>query len=286
MEMRTKTVKALSAQAELINMNAAELIAAVEASIKNFVSLDEEAAYNLMLRLKLTPGKEGHEENAATSLEDVLKEAGLENIGNENVQKVCGDMAAAYKEAHPGCWLTKKEEYPEELRKTLQDDATLMYFIYSKCKEASYLAVDSVKRIIFLTTSEEEKFRFGGLRAMFFSQKQAACMKDFANIIGNYFKSFVEDKLIVNEEAPAETPLPGDPLTDESEPKSQAMDNINSQDAPASGNLTAIQVLRYAEVLNTFFNAYKALEKAGIDPKAAIEKMDSVEKLLNAATEL
>lgn len=284
MEMRTKTIKALSAQAELINMNAAELIAAVEASIKNFVSLDEEAAYNLMLRLKLTPGKEGHEENAATSLEDVLKEAGLENIGNENVQKVCGDMAAAYKEAHPGCWLTKKEEYPEELRKTLQDDATLMYFIYSKCKEASYLAVDSVKRIIFLTTSEEEKFRFGGLRAMFFSQEQAACMKDFANTIGNYFKSFVEDKLIVNEEAPAETPLPGDPLTDESEPKSQAMDNINSQDAPA--NLTAIQVLNNAEVLNTFFNAYKALEKAGIDPKAAIEKMDSVEKLLNAATEL
>lgn len=294
--LRTKTVKAIATQAELLNMNAEELITSVETAIANFLCLDEEAAYNLMLRLKITPNKPESEEedkkgSSKTFLEDVLKEIDLENIGVENAQKVCGDMAAAYKEAHPNCWLAKREAYPEELRKAFQDDATLMCFIDSKCKEASYLAVDDIKRILFLTSSEEEKYRFGGLRAMLFNKEQATIMKEFANVIGNYFKTFVEDKL--KEEIPV---IPNE------EKKGEPVSNQNNSEAPVhdtdnptyvaipeiqeAETLTALQVLSNAEVLSTFFTAYKALKKAGIHPKLAIRKMDSIEKLLNAAVEL
>ncbi|MDO4282035.1 MAG: hypothetical protein Q4D02_00175 [Clostridia bacterium] len=311
--LRTKTLKALTAQAEIINMNAEELISSVENAISNFLTLEEDKAYELMLRLKITPRKSETEEEGEKKtgifLEDVMKEAGIENVGVENLQKVCGDMAAAYKEAHPRCWLAQKEDYPEELRKAL-DDPTILHLIDDRCKAASYLAEDSVQRIMFLITSTEEKFRFGGLRAMFFTKEEAAALKDFANNIASYFTSFVEGKLKRTSES-----KPASELTEERSELNLAgeLPEARSELNPAgelpearselkpAGELpvieptaqqiqttafTAVQILSNAELINNFFAAYAALKEAGIEPEAAMLKKDSIQKLLNAATEL
>lgn len=327
--LRTKTIDALTARAEKIGMKAEELIQKVTADCNDFCKLTEEEARRYLLLLKITPPKKVEEpveeatetEKADTkpkreklSLEKVLEDGELLEIGVENATKVCGDLAAAYKAAHPDCWLNKKDEYPEELRKALLDDATILYVIRDKCKEAAFKGDAAISRILFLTSSDVEKNRFGGLMSLDFGYNLAMYVKDHAKLICDYFKTFLEDRepsnglpipegVVFPTEAPeapkkavkatkqqksnkevAETAQTTETQSATETPAAEAVEKtvaIPTKPAKPAKKLDTHKVInRLGDVRSFLFLADK-LRKAGIDPVTLLEKEDGVNAMIN-----
>ena len=181
--LRTKTRNML-AEIAGNEEQASELIERVTGVVKKMAEKPEEEMQAFLLRMRIQP-----ETTVSEFSLDQLTEEQIENL----MGKLRGDVIASYKAAHPDCWLADTTEYPI-LSKALDGDITLIQFVVGKCCETVYSPSEERERIVFLLSSEEEKNRYGGLRAMKFSKEEAGYLKDCANAIGEYYKSLLPEE--------------------------------------------------------------------------------------------
>lgn len=308
MTMRTKTVNAMNKKATELGIAPEELMTKVRDFIDNLCGMDERDAKKLIIQLKVTPARpvetevaeategEGTPETAEATeekntfipkyLEDILEEHGIEDIGVENVGKVLGDAVAFYKEAHPDCWLAGKvDEYPEELRKAVKD-ITLLSFIKEKCKMASYFTTQDVDKILRLTTDERENKRFGGLKALSFPFNVATHLKDSANQIGEYFKTFLPEPMNKIEITADFVPSPELEKATAEEPQEEKEVEKPVAIPEATDKLDVQQILEYGKCINSFLYFRGQLLKNGVNPDLIVQKAAQVKALLKAAKEL
>lgn len=257
-----------------------------------------------------TPAEEKTKKKPRT-LEDILSDAEILEIGVENVGKFCGDLAAAYKAAHPECWLNRKVDLPEDLQKTLRGDVTVLRYVKDKCNEAMYRGEAALGRTIFLLSAKEENKRFGGLRSLHMGFSQAVFLKDAANQIGEYLKSLMAERepsngLPIPEgvEFPAEAPKKavkatkrqkGDKEVAEAAQATETQDVAETPVAEAAEKTVATPTkpVKPAKKLDTqkvinrlgdvrsFLYLADKLRKAGIDPVTLLEKEDGVKAMIN-----
>ena len=351
--MNTKMIEAINTQAEKLGIPAEEITRKVEEYIYDFCQMDEFGAKKLLIQLQYTapapkedPAEESadnaSEENAEQTtdtaeaeqvpesadpvteekpkkriytLEDVLSDSGIAEIGVENVTKLCKEMRAAYRAKYPKCWLktTKLADFPENLRKAVKDDVTLLSLIKDKCKIAANFDEAARNNIIRLMSLDLPNKRFGGLSKMGFPFCIRGYLGDFADIIGEYFKTFIHEDTDGGNRLPIPKGIkfPEDtPVAPEEEVPAEAEQQICNKDvaeAPTEakqpiGNKDVINLPNAEEpiaipvmparkldshkVINrlgdvrSFIALADKLRKAGIDPELLLEKEDGVKAMI------
>ncbi len=271
-ELRTKTVKALGGNEELIQK--------VTAFIEDLLTKTDEEIFDLLLQLKFQPEK-------------VLIQKGLSAIAVEDVQKLRGDIATNYKNAHPDSYLNQPvSEYPEDLVKALQSDITLLSFIKQKCNETKYLGQEDLNRILYLLRSPIEKNYYGGLKAMKFSSVEASFFKDVAKPIADYFETFLPDSglsSVIPEGIDLKiTSLPADPF-ESSKTSAQPVVTAKKAEPKLTGELVfkhADEISRLLEAHKNYLKICEDFEKAvGIPADEVLKKSQKITALLNALKE-
>lgn len=273
--LRTKTQKALAT----IN---ASLPTQLEAVIENFVTYSESDAYRTLLTMKMRP------EEAGKLIE-------LEEIPAEHIMKVCGDMAAAYKESHPDCWLTK--DYDENLSIAFNGDLTVLRMIDQRCREFIYTDDEEFRRALFLLKGSTEKFQYGGLRAMGMSTNEAQFLKTKTEPIANYLEALAPEKLVssntiqigadimakIQENQPEEVK---DKVAEKLVPPEEHKEEPQKQAEQKLSALTPIAILTSSVQIKAFFTAYDEAINAGLDPQALLERRTEIMALFETASKL
>lgn len=342
--MNTKMIEAINAQAEKLGVLAEEITQKVEEYIHDFCQLDEFAAKKELIRLQYTapaPKEDLAEESADNTsggnveqtadtaeaeqapepadpvteekpkkriytLEDILKDSGIAEVGVENVTKLCKELRTAYQEKYPKCWLktTKPADFPENLRKAAKDDLTILSLIKDKCKGAANFDEATRNNIIRLLSFDMPKKRFGGLSKMGFPYCVRGYLGDFADIIGEYFKTFIDDtdggnRLPIPKgiEFPKEAPVapkkaPKDgskaaptPAETTEKPNGNKYSLPNAEETVAiplksAKKLDTQKVINRLGDVRSFLYLADKLRKAGIDPEALLEKEDGVKAMI------
>lgn len=347
--LNTKMIEALNAQAEKLGVPVEEITRKVEEYIHDFCQLDEFSAKKELIRLQYTvpaPKEDPAEESADNAseenveqtadtaeaeqapdsadpvteekpkkriytLEDILKDSGIAEVGVENVTKLCKELRTAYREKYPKCWLktTKPADFPENLRKAVKDDITILSLIKDKCKGAANFDEAARNNIIRLLSLDLPNKRFGGLSKMGFPYCVRGYLGDFADIIGEYFKTFIDDTDGGNRlPIPKGIEFPKEaPVAPKKAPKDGSKDAPTKAETPAEttekpiGNkyklpnaeetvaipLKSAKKLDTQKVINrlgdvrSFLYLADKLRKAGIDPEALLEKEDGVKAMIN-----
>lgn len=349
--MNSKMIEAINAQAEKLGVPVEEITRKVEEYIHDFCQLDEFSAKKELIRLQYTapaPKEDPAEQSADNTsernaeqttdtaeaeqapepadpvteekpkkriftLEDILSECDIAEVGVENVTKLCKELRTAYREKYPKCWLktTKPADFPENLRKAVKDDLTILSLIKDKCKGAANFDEATRNNIIRLMSSDLPNKRFGGLSKMGFPYCVRGYLGDFADIIGEYFKTFIDDTdggnrlpipkgIEFPKEAPVapkkEAPKDGSKVAKANTP-AKAEQPIGSKDVaetpvtnqentvaipqkPAKKLDTQKVINRLGDVRSFLYLANK-LRKAGIDPEALLEKEDGVKAMIS-----
>lgn len=351
-KLSNKMIETLNAQAEKIGIPVEEITQKVEEYIYYFCQMDEYAAKKELIKLQYTAPApkedpaEGSADNASEenaeqatetanteqadgtaeqadeqekskkriyTLEDILSENKIAEVGIENVKKLCKEMRTAYREKYPKCWLkaTKPADFPENLRKAVKDDVTLLSLIKDKCKIAANFDEAARNNIIRLMSLDLPNKRFGGLSKMGFPFCIRGYLGDFADIIGEYFKTFIHEDTDGGNRLPIPKGIkfPEDtPVAPEEEVPAEAEQQICNKDvaeAPTEakqpiGNkynlpnaeepiaipvmparkLDSHKVINRLGDVRSFIALADKLRKAGIDPELLLEKEDGVKAMI------
>lgn len=344
--MNSKMIEAINAQAEKLGVPVEEITRKVEEYIHDFCQLDEFAAKKELIRLQYTapapkedPAEESadntSEENAEQTtstaeaeqapapadtgekpkkriftLEDILSECDIAEVGVENVTKLCKELRTAYREKYPKCWLktTKPADFPKNLRKAAKDDITILSLIKDKCKGTANFNEATRDNIIRLVSSDLPNKRFGGLSKMGFPYCVRGYLGDFADIIGEYFKTFIDDtdggnRLPIPKGiefpkeapvAPKKAPKDGSKVANTPEKAEQPIGSEDVAGTPVTNQENTVAIpqklakkLDTQKVINrlgdvrSFLYLADKLRKAGIDPEALLEKEDGVKAMIS-----
>ena len=113
----------------------------------------------------------------------LLAEAG---VPVEVIEPLYQDLAANYAAMHPNCWLNDDQhEFPHALVDDVAGDRTILKKIQDTVGKAyaSGLELDHLKTLL---TAKESNFRFGGLRKLGFTKKEAEVLLNVAPQIYEY----------------------------------------------------------------------------------------------------
>ncbi len=157
---------------------------ATQATVKfmaDFMELFEWSARNTLLRVFFAPEK---------VIEDteLLKKGG---VTPEILKPLYEDLASNYALLHPYCWLNSDKVVTPELFKELSGDRTLLYKVEETVGKAYADAPfegDRLENLRILLTSQEPAFRFGGLRKLGFTKKEADFFKGMSEAIYAYIR--------------------------------------------------------------------------------------------------
>lgn len=252
--------------------------AAVLKRMESLVILPEEEAFREMVKLKIP------------TLDILSNNKKLEEI--ETLSRMCGDICINYKKVNPNSWLSD-EDYPSYLIKEFGNDKTLLALIKRRVSRR----LDSPKpldiaRLQFLLNSKEEKYRFGGLRELKFTNEEAQYFKNKTEVIAQYVCDIFSVKADVKVSVPevSETE-PTQEISETSIP--EISEETESDPIAIPLHLSAANVIANADLIQSFLSAYDALdeqankmEAAGFDLKAVITNAASVKQLLSAAANL
>lgn len=160
---------------------------------------------------------------------------------------------------------------------------------------ASHFTTQDVDKILRLTTDERENKRFGGLKALSFPFNVATHLKDSANQIGEYFKTFLPEPMN-RIETPADfVPSPEPEKAVVVEQKAYNLPNAEAKaEAPqehAKGGYTdekldVQQILEHGKLVNSFLYFRKKLLEVGVNPDLVVQKAGQVKMLIKAAKDL
>lgn len=246
--------------------------------MESFMALPENAAFQEMVKIKISP-------------QDILSNnKKLAGIDAETLSKMCGDLCTNYKKLYAESWLSD-EDYPEALRNAFCDDKTLLALI----KMRVIRRINSPKplnkeRLQFLLNSQEEKYRFGGLKELKFTDAESQFFKNKTVAISQYVCNI--NKTVVK----ASIPEVSKEIRNEA--ISEKVDSIHELSEKADSEHVAIQlsaanVIANADLIQKFLSAYDALEEKlkelsalGINPEEVIKNAVNIKQLLSAAANL
>ena len=239
--------------------------------IESFMALTENEAFQEMVKLKISP-------------EDILSNnKKLDGIDAETLSKMCGDICTNYRKLYAESWLSD-EDYPEALRNAFCDDKTLLALI----KMRVIRRINSPKplnkeRLQFLLNSQEEKYRFGGLKELKFTDAESQFFKNKTVAISQYVCNI--NKTVVKPSIPKAS----------KEAISEEIDVVHEEthSEHVAIQLSAANVIANANIIRDFLSAYDAFEEKskelsalGINPEEVIKSAVNIKQLLSAAANL
>ena len=250
--------------------------------MESFMALTENEAFQEMVKLKISP-------------QDILSNnKKLDGIDAETLSKMCGDICTNYKKLYVESWLSN-EEYPEVLRNAFCDDKTLLALI----KMRVIRRINSPKplnkeRLQFLLNSQEERFRFGGLKELKFTDAEAQFFMNKTVAISQYVCYMLSSSKTV-----VKASIPEVSKEIRNQAISEKVDSIHELSEKADSEPVAIQqlsaanVIANADIIRDFLSAYDALEEKskemtalGINPEDVIKNAAALKLLLTAAANL
>ena len=238
--------------------------AAVNKYMEAFMGFSEDKAFSEMVKIKVSPEK------------ILEKNKFLDGITTDTLQKIYGDLSANYKALHSYCWLNDElETYPEYLCKELNNDRTLLRLIKETVNQRfeSGISIDSNK-LHFLLKSEDEKYRFGGLRELWFAYEEANLFKNYAKVIDKY----ICETFLSKNEIHATNSIPAKEATDE---KVEEIENPTLRES-----ISAADVINNADKIKRFLLACDELKAVGFEPETVLKNAEKIAALLSAAENL
>lgn len=242
--------------------------------MESFMALPENAAFQEMVKIKISP-------------QDILSNnKKLAGIDAETLSKMCGDLCTNYKKLYAESWLSD-EDYPEVLRNAFCDDKTLLALI----KMRVIRRINSPKplnkeRLQFLLNSQEEKYRFGGLKELKFTDAESQLFKNKTVAISQYVcYMFSSNKTVVKASIPEVS----------KETISEEVDVVHEEtySEQVAIQLSAANVIANADIIRDFLSAYDAFEEKskelsalGINPEEVRKSAVNIKQLLSAAANL
>ena len=269
-KLRNKT------EAHLSKLFGARKVSVLE-YIETFMEFPEGKAFSELVKIKVSP-------------ERILeKNKVLDGITTETLQKIYGDLVANYKAYHPDCWLNRDfEGYPEYLRKALDNDKTMISLVEKRIKnrfESGFIL--DVDRLHFLLKSHEEKFRFGGLKELWFTHEEAAFFKECSHLIDQYICELYssEDEVktvhIPSEEVSADFSEAPVIQEKESEEKLESIEIPTVRDS-----ISAVEIINNAAEIKRFLLVCDELKAVGFEPENVLKDAEKITALLSAAANL
>lgn len=126
----------------------------------------------------------------------------------EVIEPLYQDLAANYAAMHPNCWLNDDQhEFPHSLVEAVGGDRTVLKKIQDTVGNAYATGFD-VGHLRQLLNSKESNFRFGGLRKLGFTKKEAEVLLSVATQIYEYVEEnftvrpVVEEAVAIGEATP------------------------------------------------------------------------------------
>lgn len=235
--------------------------------IESFITLSVEEAFKKMVKIKISP-------------EEVLYNN--KNLDETDLKKISGDICINYQKLHYVSWLSD-EDYPSDLKKALGDDKTLLALIKRRVRRR----VDSPKyldlrRLQFLLNSTIEKYRFGGLRELKFTEKEARFFINKTIEISRYVEACYSKNFDLKA-----------PIAKSSELNS--INEVHEETAlePITNTLkqlSAADIVINADIIQNFLDAYDVLEEEskklaelGFDCEVVKKNAVNIKVLLKAA---
>ena len=250
--------------------------------MESFMALTENEAFQEMVKLKISP-------------QDILSNnKKLDGIDADILSRICGDLCTNYQKLHPVCWISY-EDYPTSLKNAFCGDKTLLALI----KMRVIRRIDSPKpldvaRLKFLLNSKEERYCFGGLKELRFTEEEANFFKNKTVAISQYVCYMLSSSKTV-----LKASIPEVSKEIRNQAISEKVDSIHELSEKADSEPVAIQqlsaanVIANADIIRDFLSAYDALEEKskelsaiGINPEEVIKSAVNIKLLLSAAANL
>lgn len=248
--------------------------------LESFMALSEQEAFQELVKIKISP-------------EDILSNnKKLDGIDAETLRSLCGDICTIYRKLYAETWLSD-DAYPATLRNAFCDDKTLLALI----KMRVIRRIDSPKpldvaRLQFLLNAKEERFRFGGLKELKFTDAEAKFFMNKTVAIAKYVGDIYSNTTAVKGSVPE--------VSEEirNEAISEEVDSINEVHEETHSEQVAIQisaanVIANADLIQKFLTVYDSLEEKskelsalGINPEEVIKSAVNIKQLLSAAANL
>lgn len=166
------TKKALKATS-----NVKEVTQAVVRYMDYFMGLSPWKAYMEHAKMRFAP-------QAFIEKTPMLAEAG---VSVEVIAPLYQDLAANYAVMHPNCWLNDDQhEFPQALVDAVDGDRTVLKKIQDTVGKAYACGELDMAHLKTLLCSKESNFRFGGLRKLGFTKKEAEVLLNVAPQIYEY----------------------------------------------------------------------------------------------------
>lgn len=245
--------------------------------LESFMALSEQEAFQELVKIKISP-------------EDILSNnKKLDGIDAETLSKMCGDICTNYQKLHAVSWLSD-DAYPATLRNAFCDDKTLLALI----KMRVIRRIDSpkplnIERLQFLLNSQQEKYRFGGLKELKFTDSESQFFKNKTVAISQYVCYMLSsNKTVVKPSIPEAS----------KEAISEEVDVVHEEThsehvAIPLQQISAANVIANADLIQKFLTVYDSLEEKskelsalGINPEEVIKSAVNIKQLLSAAANL
>ena len=250
------TKEALKASA-----NVKEVTQAVVRYMDYFMGLSPWKAYMEHAKMRFAP-------QAFIEKTPMLAEAG---VSVEVIAPLYQDLAANYAAMHPNCWLNDDQhEFPQALVDAVAGDRTVLKKIQDTVGNA-YASGFDICHLRQLLMAKESNFRFGGLRKIGFTKKEAEVLLNVAKEIFEYVtENFTVRPAEVNNEATPELAVTAveavSEVTDDANSETtvtavEAVENVAPETTvTADESEVNTEKERLAEKLNTVYIMIKALE--------------------------
>ena len=166
------TKKALKATS-----NVKEVTQAVVRYMDYFMGLSPRKAYMEHAKMRFAP-------QAFIEKTPLLAEAG---VPVEVIEPLYEDLAANYATMHPNCWLNDDQhEFPHSLVEAVGGDRTVLKKIQDTVGNTYACGEFDMAHLNVLLNNKESNFRFGGLRKLGFTKKEAEVLLSVAPQIYEY----------------------------------------------------------------------------------------------------
>lgn len=247
--------------------------------LESFMALSEQEAFQELVKIKISP-------------EDILSNnKKLDGIDAETLSKMCGDICTNYQKLHAVSWLSD-DAYPATLRNAFCDDKTLLALI----KMRVIRRIDSpkplnIERLQFLLNSQQEKYRFGGLKELKFTDSESQFFKNKTVAISQYVCYMLSsNKTVVKPSIPEASK---EAISEEAISEEVDVVHEETHSEHVAIQLSAANVIANADIIRDFLSAYDALEEKseelsalGINPEEVIKSAVNIKQLLSAAANL
>lgn len=260
------TKEALKASA-----NVKEVTMAVVRYMDYFIGMTPRKAYIEHAKMRFAP-------QVFIEKTPMLAEA---SVPVEVIEPLYQDLAANYAAMHPNCWLNDDQhDFPQSLVEAVGEDRTVLKKIQDTVGNA-YASGFYIGHLRQLLNSKESNFRFGGLRKLGFTKKEAEVLLSVAPLIYEYVS---ENFTVRPRSAETVTEVIGEATPELPEAETvtavEAVSEV-TDDATSETTVTAVEAVenvapettvtadesevntekeRLAEKLNTVYIMIKALE--------------------------